>query len=397
MNLHKLWLVAASTYKQQVRSTLFLIMTFAVPLMAIAAGLIPVLLTERETVTRLGWVDQTGALALPADQEQLVLTPFADADAAAQALEAGQVDAYLVIPEGYLKGASPTFHGHEGPNEATREALRQALRQAVAPDAPPWLHERLAETAVWEFRALDKDVALHDGLDLVIWYAAPPLIAMLYAFMLLTTVNHMGPAIIREKEERAMEIVLTSLRPVELVGGKIVGLALLTLTQAAIWALGAVAAVGLLWWHEGRTGLPLLQWGALGWGLALAAPNYLLFGALGAGLGILAGDREQAKQIAGVVAILGVAPLWFISLILMQPNGVPAVILTLVPFFSPMVTLFRMTMTELPLWQLWAALGILWASVIVSVIVVARLFRAAALLYGQRLEPRQIWRALLAR
>jgi ABC-2 type transport system permease protein len=397
MNLRKLWLVAASTYKQQVRSTLFLVMTFALPLIAIAAGAIPVLLAEREAVTRLGWVDETDALALPADQAMLLLTPFEDADAAAQALEAEQVDAYLVIPEGYLAGASPVYYGSKGPNDSARAALRLALRQAVAPEAPQWLHDRLARTAVWEFRALDKDVALHDGLDLVIWYAAPPLIGMLYAFMLLTTVNHMGPAIIREKEERAMEIVLTSLRPVELVGGKIVGLALLTLTQAVIWGLGAAAAIGLLWWHEGRSGMPLLPWGALGWGLALAAPNYLLFGALGAGLGILAGDREQAKQIAGLVAILGIAPVWFISVILTQPDGPAALVLTLIPVFSPVVALIRMTMTEVPTWQLWAALGLLWASVIVGVMMVARLFRAAALMYGQRLAPRQIWRALLAR
>jgi ABC-2 type transport system permease protein len=397
MNLRKLWLVAISTYKQQVRSTLFLIMTFALPVLSIGAGMVPVLMAERATVIRLGWVDQTGALALPPDQPELILTPFVDEAQAAQALEADAVDAYLVIPAGYLKGASPAYHGRRGPNESASAALRLALRQALTPDAPEWLYARLTRTTVWEFRALDRDVALHDGLELTLWYVVPPLLGILYAFMLLTTVNHMGPAIIREKEERAMEIVLTSLRPIELVGGKILGLSLLTLTQAVIWGLGAAIAIGLFWSQQGQSGIPLLPWGSLAWGLALAVPNYLLFGALGAGLGILAGDREQAKQIAGLVAVMGIAPVWFIGLILAQPNGGLAVTMTLIPVFAPVVALLRMTMAEVPVWQLWAALGILWVSVSLGVLVVARLFRAAALLYGQRLAPRQIWRALVAR
>ncbi len=396
MNLHKLWLVAASTYKQQVRSSLFLIMTFAMPLVALAAGLIPILLTERETVVRLGWVDQTGALALPANQELLLVTPLIDEETAAQALEDGRVDAYLVVPEGYFEGASPVYYGQRAPNGSTTAALRQALSEAVAPDAPAWLQDRLLKTAVWEFQDLDSGVTLHDGVELVIWYVAPPLVGMLYAFMLMTTINHMGPVIIREKEERAMEIVLTSLRPVELVGGKILGLSLLTLTQALIWGLGAATGVGLVWWHEGHSGVPLLPWGPLGWGLALAMPNYLLFGALGVGLGILAGDKEQAKQIASLVALLGIAPIWFLAPILSQPDGAVSVILTLIPVFAPVVALIRMTVTQVPAWQLWAALGLLWLSVGIGVIVVARLFRAAALLYGQRLTPRQIWRALWA-
>ncbi len=397
MNLRKLWLVATTTYKQQVRSTLFLIMTFAMPLFSVGAGLVPVLLEERASLTRLGWVDQTGVLALPPDQEFLQLTPFDDEASAAQALESEQVDAYLVIPEGYTEGASPVYHGRRGPNDNASAALRLALRQAVAPDAPAWLNDRLTDAVVWQFRDLDTGVTLHDGMELFLWQGTPMIVAILYAFMLLTTVNHMGPAIVREKEERAMEIVLSSLRPVELVGGKILGLSLLTLTQAAIWGLSGAVAIGLLWSRQGQTGMPLLPWGTLAWGLALAAPGYLLYGALGAGLGILAGDREQSRQIAGIVAILAFAPMWCIGLFLTQPNGGPAILMTLIPVFAPVVAMFRMGLAQVPTWQLWAALGILWVSVGVGLLIVARLFRAAALLYGQRLAPRQIWRALIAR
>ena len=397
MNLSKLWLIAWSTYRNQVRSTLFLIMTIALPVLAIAAGAIPIILMERSAETRLGWVDQTGQLALPDPQRlelDLLVEAYPTEEAATEALEAGEVDAFLVIPADYFQGASPIYHGERAPNQVVLGALRQTMRLAVAPDAPDWQHERLTQTAVWEYEDLATGTTLHQGIELILWYVAPAAIAVLFAFMLMTTINHMGPVISREKEDRAMEMVLTSLRPVELVGGKILGLTLLTATQAAIWGVAAVIAIGMVWINEGQTGIPRLPWGSLAWGGVLAFLGYLLYGALGAGLGILAGDREQANQLAGLLAIVGIAPLWMVGLILARPDGTIAIALTLFPLFAPVMALIRMAMTEVPVWQLWAALGLLIVSLVLALLLVARIFRAAALLYGQRLTPSQIWRAL---
>jgi ABC-2 type transport system permease protein len=71
-----------------------------------------------------------------------------------------------------------------------------------------------------------------------------------------------------------------------------------------------------------------------------------------------------------------------------------AVGLTLFPLSAPMIALFRMALTDVPLWQLATSLGILIISLIGSVWFVARIFRAAMLMYGQSLNPRQILRAL---
>lgn len=398
MNVAKIWLIAWSTYRNQVRSTLFLIMTIALPVLAIAAGAIPILM-GRSPEARLGWVDQTQQLALP-DPERVDLDltwqAYPTEDAAAQALATGEVDAYLVIPAGYFQGASPIYYGERAPNQFFADTLRQEIRVALAPDAPDWWHDRLAQAAVWEYQDLETGRTLHQGIELLLWYVTPAAVGILYAFMLMTTINHMGPVISREKEDRAMEMVLTSLRPVELVGGKILGLTLLTLTQAAIWGLGAAIGIGIFWIGEGQTGIPSLPWGSLAWGGALAVLGYLLYGALGAGLGILAGDREQANQLAGLLAFVGISPVWMVGLLFSRPDGPIAIALTLFPLFAPIIALMRMTITDVPTWQLWAALGLLGLSLLLALFMVARFFRAAALLYGQRLTPRQMWRALSA-
>jgi len=122
--------------------------------------------------------------------------------------------------------------------------------------------------------------------------------------------------------------------------------------------------------------------------------GYYLYAVLASGLGIIAGDSQQAQQLAGVLGFLGLAPLWLLGMLVDKPDGPLAVALTLFPLTSPMVALFRMSLTDVPTWQLLASLGLIIASLAGSVWLVARIFRAAMLMYGQVLRPRQVLQAL---
>jgi ABC-2 type transport system permease protein len=126
----------------------------------------------------------------------------------------------------------------------------------------------------------------------------------------------------------------------------------------------------------------------------LGIPGYFLYAVVAAGLGIIAGDTQQAQQLAGFLGFLGMLPLWFGGVLLEAPNSATAVGLSLFPFTAPIFTLFRMTLTEVPFWQLITSFGILVLSLLVGTWIVTRIFRAAMLMYGQALRPREIWRAL---
>ena len=352
MNLRKLWLVAWSTYSQQVRARYFIVLTLALPLLLVGSAAIPILTGSGEQAAAMGWVDLSGRLApvneTSADGE-LRLMAYGDVAQAEAGMRAGAVEGYLVIADSYLRDGALAYHGATNPSADTVTRLKSALRHALAPEAPEWLLARLEEPAVWRFEDLDTGRVLEQGLEVQIWALMPLALGMVFVLILSTTLNSVGPAVVREKEERSMEMILTSLRPNELVGGKLLGTALLTLTQLAVWVVVAFVCLCAMWADQGHAGVPDLPWRVIAWGALLCVPGYLLYSALAAGLGILAGNRGagaadvrsplDGRSSAGVHAYRRDGE-----------RGRPrcAVALSLVPLFSPTFALFRMMVIAVP-------------------------------------------------
>jgi ABC-2 type transport system permease protein len=130
------------------------------------------------------------------------------------------------------------------------------------------------------------------------------------------------------------------------------------------------------------------------WAVLLGFPGYLLYAVIAAGIGVVAGDTQQAQQLAGFLGFFGLLPMWFAGTVVEAPNSPAAVGLSLFPLTGPIFSLLRMTFTRVPLWQLLASLGLILVSLAAAVWAVTRVFRAAMLLYGQTFGPRQILRAL---
>lgn len=396
--MSKIWLVAMATYWRRVRTGSFLVLTLGLPVFMVIAGAIPFWLAARmQTLATLGIVDQTGRLGvmttLPVAEQEVTLRAFADLDAAKRALLGGAIDAFLVIPPTYFAGRPPSFYGPEAPNDQWQAILAHLLRQAQRPTAPAWLLARLDTPSQLTYVDFTTGATVPQGSALLLRIFFPSGLAVLFALLVFSSVGQMGSAMVREKEQRALEMIITSLAPRELVAGKVLGMSFVSLTQLGIWALGAVAAIGLAFANElSLTGLSL-PWSALLWAMLLGAPGYLLYAVLSAGLGLMAGDNQQAQQLAGLLGFFGLAPLWLLGLVVNAPDGRWAVALTLFPLTAPMLGLFRMSLTTVPRWQLVTALLLLLVSLLVAIWFVGRIFRIIMLLYGQRLRPRQLWQA----
>jgi ABC-2 type transport system permease protein len=268
------------------------------------------------------------------------------------------------------------------------------MRRAMFPAAPEGLYERVDNPSEVTYVSLKTGEEITSEIGLVVYFATPAVLAVLYALSIMFMTGQLGSAVVREKEQRAMEIVITSLRPSELVAGKILGMALLALTQFGIWITGAVLAVVLFAPSGWDLQSLVFPWGAILWALPLILIGFLLFAVLGAGAGIIAGDSQQAQQVAALIGLLGFAPMWFLPFLIEQSESVLAVALTLFPLTATTVALIRMAFSEVPLWQLSASLVLLVLGLGLSTCLVARIFRAAMLIYGQTLRPVQIWRAL---
>jgi ABC-type Na+ efflux pump permease subunit len=95
-----------------------------------------------------------------------------------------------------------------------------------------------------------------------------------------------------------------------------------------------------------------------------------------------------------MLGFLGMGPLYLMGAIIDNLGGPLGVGLTLFPLTAPTIALFRMTLSDVPTWQLGASFATIIASLTVGIWFVARIFRAAMLMYGQSLRPGQILRAL---
>lgn len=394
--MKKTWLMATTTYRRHIRSGTFMILTFALPALMIIAGAIPILSTLRGDLPQIGYVDQTELLA-PISQVRVEgavakLNAYVGTSEARTALERGEIEGYLVIPSDYFQGQIPIYYGEEEPGPLVNEALTNFMRRAMLADQPDWVTERLADPSHVTYVARGSGEVV-EGPGALVRVVTPAVLALIFALVVFTGASQMGSAVVQEKDQRSLEIVITSLSPRELVMGKVLGMTLVTMTQIGIWATGAGIAIGLGLAAAGEQTLSV-PWEAVSWAVLLGVPGYFLYTVLASGLGIIAGDRQQARQLSGLLGFVGLSPLYFMGILINDLDSPLALGLTWFPLTATMVALFRMALSQVPTWQLGVSLAILIASLVVSVWFVARIFRAAMLIYGQSLRPKQIWQVL---
>lgn len=393
--MNKIWLLAATTYRRQIRSGAFLVLTFALPVLMVIAGAIPILTSRGDDATGMIGYVATGAATdvtqVSGDGESFDVRRYESADAARSALEAGQIAGYLLLENGNETAVYTTSGDISNTQQAAVTAL---MRRLALREQPDWARERIADPVKVTYAALDTTMTLTEGTALTLRAILPVALGVLFGLAIFLTSSQMGTAVIREKEQRAMEMVITSVEPRQLVAGKVLGITLLSATQFAIWLAAGVLALALLLGDQlalsdlAIFGQPLL------WAALLCIPGYFLYAVLAAGLGILGGDSQQARQLTALLGIAALAPLWFTGVLIAPGSETLATALTLFPLTAPVAALVRLSLNTPPLWQMLTAVALIVISLIAALWGVSRVFRAAMLMYGQRLRPQQVWQAL---
>jgi ABC-type Na+ efflux pump permease subunit len=206
--VRKIWLVAKATYGPRVRSGTFLMLTFGLPALMVLGGAIALLGAGGE-LPRVGTVDRTGRLAPVAqvgvDGVTLHLSPFADADSAQAALGQGDIGGYLLIPEGYFEGETPAYYGESEPGPRLEQGLTLFMRRALLPEADLSRIERLSDPSERVYVVQGSGQQVTEGLPMVIRFATPALLAVMFALAIFTGASQMGTAMVREKDQRAIE------------------------------------------------------------------------------------------------------------------------------------------------------------------------------------------------
>jgi len=407
--VNKIMAVALREFRQKVRNRGFLLSSIATPLVilvlwaagSLGGGTPEAALQEISQIEApeqpIGYVDQAGLIdVIPEPVPSDLFLAYPDVEAARAALEAGEIGAYYRVPADYrqtgrvyrvspqLPTAPPDTQlfnwvlvGNLLPDGSTEDIAR--VRQPFNAPSPNFVD--LAEGAQQPGEG---------GFNVL-----PFLVTIAIILPLFTSGSYLFQSLVQEKDNRIMEILLSSLRPHELLAGKLLGLGALTLVQYGLW----IVMTGFVLSFTGRNISSLLSGislsaGELLWAIPFALGGFLLYAALMAGMGALTPDIESSRAWIFVITLPMMFPIWFWSLIASDPNGSLATVLSLFPFSAPVAMLMRMTSTAVPIWQLGLSLLLLLLAGILTVLLMARLFRVRTLLSGESLSISRAWSVL---
>jgi ABC-2 type transport system permease protein len=223
---------------------------------------------------------------------------------------------------------------------------------------------------------------------------------VLYIAIMIYGVSVMG-SVVEEKTSRVIELLVSSVRPVQLLSGKILGVGAVGLFQLVIWGLSGafliehqkhLAKLFHLTGDLASFGVPHVSLLTGSLFLLYFLLGYFLYAALFAAIASTSNSEAEARQAQTPVIMLLVVPTVMMPGILNDPNGSLAHVMGLVPFFSPIVMPVRWAAAPIPVSELLASVAILAATVIAVAWLAGRIYRVGILMYGKRPSLREVLR-----
>jgi ABC-2 type transport system permease protein len=345
-----------------------------------------------------GYIDQAGLIdAIPSDLPPGSLVAFSDEVVAKQALADEEISAYYIIPEDYLESGeliyiTPEFNpiSDSGQSWMIRWALQVNLL-----DGDAQLAARVQNPMEVQVTALTDQVKRDESNPLTYW--VPYATTIIFYMVILMTSSLLLNSVSSEKQNRVIEILMVSVKPRQLLTGKILGLGIAGLIQIVIWLGTGYTLLKI----SGRSlNLPAgfdLPISFILWGVLFFILGYAVYASLMATLGALVPNLREASQATIVVIAPLIVPMFFVSILIDQPHGGLATGLSLFPLTAPVTIMTRLAAGGVPLWQPLLSAGLLALTAFVIIRAAAGAFRAQTLLSGQPFSLNRYFAALLGR
>lgn len=468
----KLWVVIKREYMERVRSKWFVVGTLMVPALVVLTFLLPAYVTAKSQASsdarnivildatgagigarvagaisseqsRLGAADASGGetdggaglqggeaappATAPAPPERVqpatvpggpvvrVVAPAALAEAESlatrQVMDKTHVG-YLVLDQNALAGGVARYAGRNATSLPDLDRVRVAVRQSVtvaqlqAAGANPQMIDLIARSRVQLMteRITDKGRGGSATTGAILGFGI--------AFILYLAIMLHGQNVLRsvldEKTTRVAEVVISSVRPHILLGGKVLGVGLVGLTQQVVWiSLSAYLINKLTPLVMRMSGNQVAAMGTAGGFLAALTGvgfktlalllgffliGFIFYAALYAAIGAMVNSEQEAQQAAVPVMILLVGTFLFAQPVMFQPTSTLANTLSWLPFSSPIIMPLRMTVIQPPTSQIVGSLLVGAVSCVLVVWLAARIYRVGMLMYGKRPSLRELAR-----
>jgi ABC-2 type transport system permease protein len=395
--MSKMWLIARYQFRQEVSKRSFFLVLFSMPLfLTLSIGLGYLVSRLEQESTTLGYVDQAGllvkTLAEP-EEYDVRLVPFDTPQGAQATLEAEQIDAYYVLAADYADTHQAELVYFEPPDRHAVRHFQNVVRLNLMADQSRPVVERTLFGANLTVRATESQREFPAGGPSAGQFV-PLIAAAIFAFLVLTTSGYMMEVVV-EKENRTMEIVVSSVSPAQMMTGRIIGALGIALMQLAVWLAFLAGAV---WLGGSVLEIDWLQnvnpnWRDILMIVVVALPSYLCIAALMTVVGTTLVESQEVQQAGPLFFILLFLPMYLLVPITENLNGPLSLGLSFFPVTSVVTISIRSIFMEIPTWQIIVSATIALASGVVMVWLAGKAFRMSMLRYGQRLK----WRELFAR
>ena len=402
--MNKTLLIFRHEFLHTIKRKGFIIMTLIVPLVALLAiggfqlisGIAELPVAEEVTI---GYVDNSGGFEGYTEQGKVNLVRFDTQDDATEALVEGDIKEYFVIPPDYISTGVVSLYTLEKQlvaPDAIATAIRNfLLSNLLAGKVPAATVDRveaplnLVTTRLTETGAIAPEQGGFGN------FIIPVVFSLLLSFSIIFSSTYLLQGLSEEKENRLIEILLSSVSARQLLTGKVFGIGAAGLAQVGVWVISASLLLSLASSTFGGF-ISIIQLPANFLVLAVVyfILGYLLFAVLSAGIGAISSSSREGQQLIAIFTLPLFIPLWFMSLLMLFPNNPIWVVLTIFPITAPVEVMIRLGVSDIPAWQLAASIAVLVLSIIGILLLTIKVFRTYLLMYGKRPKFGEIIRSL---
>lgn len=419
MDTSKLFLIFKREYLTRVRTKSFIISTILAPIVIILLIGIPIVLQLTETEQRqvIGIKDEVGTILprlVESNSSLYAPVPEVTIDSLRSMVLNGNIDGYIIITEDNVmnnREVELLYTGAGGINLISE--IRSDIRLALQNER---LDRAMVGSVVQDILAMRTQLVTRkltaegeETQDTLALF----MIGYIMCFVIYGAMFGYGAIIMRsvieEKTNRIIEVITSSVKPFELLMGKVLGVGALGLTQFMIWSL---SSAGLLALAVPVTALLLgdsaavpgtasdAQAAAAAAELPFEIPTvgaelwitfilffllgYLIYSALFAAVGSAVDSESDTQQLMLPIMLPIILPMLFLGRVAQDPDSSFSVITSMIPFFSPMLMPVRVAMTDVPALEYFTAIILMIATFVGLIWLSSRIYRVGILMYGKK-------------
>lgn len=399
--MRNIWLIAKREYLERIRTKAFLFSTILIPLL-MGGGIIfeVVSSTHSDSIPHIAVVsqDQQLALDLQAELEKNkdnkivvdVISPPGTDTRSVLDHELGEksLDAYLWITPAAQAGSRPTFTytPRSEKDDATRETVESALQTVL-------LHERLTHEGMGSsdvasiMQPVQVDTAqAGKAADTTSSYIATAILFLLMYMVIMLYGMNVARSIIEEKTSRVFEVLLATIKPEEMMAGKMLGVGSVGLTQVGIWLTAAIlltstSLVSSLMGSNASVSLSAME---IVFFVVYFVLGFMLYASIAAALGAMTNSEQELQQL-NMFLVMPLAACFFAAgLVVSNPSSMFSTVLSLIPFCSPLLMYLRITLIMPPAWQIALSIALMLLTIYAILWVASRIYRVGILMYGKK-------------